>query len=133
MKETYTTGNSILINQDSATRIGCLVSKTGVTANSDGDYIVKAGTPLYGSDAGMNRQTALTVAATGATGSETTAQGVLYEDVVFESGASTANGTLVIEGTVDYLKLDSGTQALITTAVKTALKGSVHFVKGRAD
>lgn len=133
MKETYTTGNSILINQDSATRIGCLVSKTGVTANSDGDYIVKAGTPLYGSDAGMNRQTALTVAATGATGSETTAQGVLYEDVVFESGASTANATLVIEGTVDYLKLDSVTQALITTAVKTALKGSVHFVKGRAD
>lgn len=133
MKETYTTGNSILINQDSATRIGCLVSKTGVTADSDGNYIVKAGTPLYGADAGMNRQTALTVASTGATGSETTAQGVLYEDVVFESGASTANGTLVIEGTVDYLKLDSSVQTLITTSVKTALKGSVHFVKGRAD
>lgn len=133
MTETFETGNSILINQDGATRIGCIVSKSGVTANSDGDYIVKAGTPLYGADAGMNRQTALTIASTGATGSETTAQGVLYEDVVFEDGESNANGVLVIEGTVDYLKLDSTVQALITTSVKTALKGSVHFVKGRAD
>lgn len=130
--ETFDTRKQILINQDSATRIGCLVSKTGVTANSDGKYVVKQGTPLYGTDVGMNRETALTVAATGATGSETKAQGILYNDVVFEDDATTANGTLVIDGTVDYLKLDSTVQALITTAVKTTLT-NIHFIKGRAD
>lgn len=127
----YFTDAEILISPNKATRIGCIVSKTGVTA-TDGKYVVKAGTPLYGTDVGMNRETALTVAATGATGSETKAQGVLYKDIVFEDGATTANGTLVIIGTVDYLKLDSTVQALITSTVKTTLS-SIKFVKGRKD
>lgn len=90
--------------------------------------MVKAGTPLYGTDVGMNRETALTVSG----GESAKAQGVLYKDVVFEDGATTANGTLVISGTVDYLKLDTSVQSLITTAVKTALT-RVSFVKGRKD
>ncbi len=126
-EQEYFTDAEILISPNKATRIGCVVSKTGVTA-TDGKYVVKAGTPLYGTDVGMNREIALTVS-----GSESAkAQGVLYKDVVFENGASTANGTLIIVGTVDYLKLDTSVQALITTAVKTALP-SVHFVKGRKD
>ncbi len=126
-EQEYFTEADILISPNKATRIGCIVSKTGVTA-TDGKYVVKAGTPLYGTDVGMNREIALTVSG----GESAKAQGVLYKDVVFENGASTANGTLIIVGTVDYLKLDTSVQALITTAVKTALP-SVHFVKGRKD
>lgn len=124
-----TTHKQILIAQDTARALPCLVSKTGVTANADGDYIVKAGTPLYSTDFGVNRDTPLTVSGSGESAK---AQGVLYQDVTFEKGATTANGTLVYDGTVDLLKLDASVQALITTAVKTALT-NVQFVKGRAD
>ena len=129
MGEKYTTHKQILIAQDTSRSLPCLVSKTGVTINADGDYIVKAGTPLYGTDFGMNRDTALTVSSTGESAK---AQGVLYQDVVFEKGAQTANGTIVLDGMVDYLKLDTTVQLLITTAVKTALP-NIQFVKGRAD
>lgn len=128
-EQEFFTDAQILISPNKATRIGCVVSKTGVIADSEGNYIVKAGTPLYGADVGMNRETALTVSGTGESAK---AQGVLYSDVVFEKGANTANGSLVIAGTVDYLKLDTSVQALITSTVKTALP-SVHFVKGRKD
>lgn len=126
-KQEYFTDADILISPNKATRIGCVVSKTGVTATEDGKYVVYAGTPLYGTDVGANRETALTISS-----SSGTAQGVLYKTVVFDDDASTANGTLVIVGTVDYLKLDTSVQTLITTDVKTALVG-VHFVNGRAD
>lgn len=123
--ETYGTRKQILINQDSATRIGCLVSKTGVVINSEGKYIVKAGTPLYGTDVGMNRETPLTI-------SGSTPQGILYTDVEFESSeATTANGCLVIDGTVDYLKLDSDVQSLVDSAKSSLV--NIHFVKGRED
>ncbi|MCM1437782.1 MAG: hypothetical protein NC131_01030 [Roseburia sp.] len=125
----YTTHKQILIAQDTARALPCIVSKTGVTVNTDGDYIVKAGTPLYGADFGTNRDTPLTVSGSG---ESVKAQGVLYQDVTFENGATTANGTLVYDGTVDLLKLDASVQTLITTTVKTALT-NVQFVKGRAD
>lgn len=129
--KTYNTGTSILIKPETARRNGCLVSKTGVLPNADSEYIVKAGTPLYGTDAGMNRQTALTVASTGATGSETKAQGVLYEDIKFVGTDTTANGVIVINGEVDYLKLDSSVQTLVDAA-KSQLT-HIQFTKGRAD
>lgn len=111
----------------------CTISKTGVTANADGDYVVKAGTPLYGADLGAARlSSSYTVASTGASGSASTVQGVLLNDVPFAKGASTANGTIVFDAIVDVLKLDSDVQALITTAVKTALT-NIQFVNGRAD
>lgn len=123
------THKQILIAQDTARSIGCVVSKTGVTANSDGEYVVKAGTPLYGTDIGANRETALTISSSGA---ESKAQGILYQDVVFDKGADKANGTLVVDGMVDYLKLNSTVQTLITAAVKTALP-NIQFVKGRVE
>lgn len=111
----------------------CTISKTGVTANADGEYWVKAGTPLYGADIGAARlSSSFTVAATGATGSETKVQGVLLNDVPFAKGATSASGTIVFDAIVDVLKLDSDVQALITTAVKTALT-NIQFVNGRAD
>lgn len=132
VQQTYVTDNVILIKPETARRNGCLVSKTGVVANSDGEYIVKAGTPLYGTDAGMNRDVALTVAATGSGDTATKPQGVLYRDIKFVGTSTKANGVLVIDGEVDYLKLDSTVQALITAAVKTALP-NIQFTKGRAD
>ena len=128
---TYNTGTSILIKPETARRNGCLVSKTGVLPNADMRYIVKAGTPLYGTDAGMNRQTALTIASTGASGSGTTAQGVLYEDIEFVGTETEANGVIVINGEVDYLKLDASVQALVDTA-KSQLT-HIQFTKGRVD
>lgn len=122
------TGSSILINPTASWRQGCVVSKTGVTVDSEGRYVVKAGTPLYGADAGLNRDTALTIAAA----STETAQGVLYEDIVFETGETQANGVLVTLGKIDYLKLDSTVQAKITETVRTALP-RIEFVKGVAD
>lgn len=128
----YGTEVDILIAPETARRNGCIVSKTGVVANSDGEYVVKAGTPLYGTDAGMNRETALTVASTGTSGNATTAQGILYRDIKFVGSETKANGVLIIDGEIDYLKLDSTVQALITAAVKAALP-NIQFTKGRAD
>lgn len=118
----------ILIDQKNASALPVLVSKTGVVVNSDGDYIVKAGTPLYGDF--KARDTAMTVASTGESTAATKVQGVLYQDVKFDKGADTANGTLVYVGTVDLLKLDTTVQAYITDAVKSAIP-TVHFTKGR--
>lgn len=123
--EKYTTHKQILIDQKNSSALPCQVSRTGATLNDDGDYVVKAGTPLYGDDWKTNRDVALTV-------SGVTAQGVLYQDVVFEKGKDTANGTLVYVGTVDLLKLESDVVSLITSAVKSALP-TVHFVNGRKD
>lgn len=125
---TFNTGSSILINPSTSWRSGCVVAKTGVQVGSDGKYRVKAGTPLYGTDAGLNRETALTVAKA----SSEPPQGVLYEDIVFEDGATNANGVLVTLGKIDYLKLDATVQALITSDVKSALP-RIEFVKGVAD
>lgn len=128
---TYNTGTSILIKPETARRNGCLISKTGVLPNSDMEYIVKAGTPLYGDDAGMKRQTALTIARVGEGASATSPQGVLYEDIKFVGTETTANGVLVINGEVDYLKLDASVQALVDTARSELTH--IQFTKGRAD
>ena len=80
MTEKYTTPKQILILDRGS--LPCTVSKTGVTADSDGDYVIKAGTPLYGADLGASRlSTSYTVASTGATGSETKALGIAKNDI----------------------------------------------------
>lgn len=55
------------------------------------------------------------------------AVGVLLHDVDVTAG--TANATLLLFGFVDLNKLDTATATSITGAVKTALKGSVTFMK----
>lgn len=127
--ETFTTGNEILIKPETARRNGCIVSRTGVSPNLNGEYIVKAGTPLYGTSssvANLDRQAALSVTSGGA------AIGVLYRDIKFIGNETHANGTLVINGEVDYLKLDRDVQSLITSSVEEALP-HIQFTKGRAD
>lgn len=128
--ETYTTGNEILIKPETARRVGCLVKKPLLADN--GVYIVKAGSPLYTEeaiDAAATFDRSKALVDTKGTG---TAVGVLYQDVVFvDEKAESANGVLVINGVVDYLKLD----ATIQTKVDTAASELTHiqFVKGRAD
>lgn len=77
-----TTSKEILFNDHYASR-PCMVSATGVTANSEGRKIVKAGTILPANDK--------------------TAKGVLLHDIDVTNGD--APGTLIIHGFVDNAKL----------------------------
>lgn len=97
----------ILIAPELAFTIGALVGNSGVDANSEGKKIIKAGTPVGGSTSVLtNRQTVLTVGGT--------AQGVVLHDVDVTAGDT--NATLVLEGTIDALKLDSATVTAIQSA-----------------
>ena len=92
-------------------------SENYVTEN--GRKIVKAGTPLAGDI--TTRNTAFTTTNTN------TAVGILLHDVDITDGA--ANATMLLWGFVNLSRLGTSTAALVTAAVKTALKGSVYFLK----
>lgn len=112
----------ILIAPEVAVEIGCIVTNTGVDADTEGKKILKAGTPVGGStDVLMNRQTVLTKQ-TGAN-----AQGVLLHDVDVTAGEE--NATLVIEGVIDYEKVDEDVQALYTSTVLNAMP-KITVMKG---
>lgn len=112
----------ILFNVQNQFSVGIKVDDTNyVTEN--GRKIVKAGTPLSGNLEA--RETAFVKAVTSSGSSN--AVGILLHDVDVTGGD--ANGTLLIWGFVDLNKLDTTTAALITTEVKTALKGGVTFLK----
>lgn len=123
-KTTYSTGNEILISPQTARRVGCRVKKPTL-----GD-VVKAGTPLATEEEVTNgtwdRSKALSDTKVG--GSYV---GVLYQDVYFEGEAEEANGSLVINGMVDYEKLDTDVQSKIADAVADLTH--IQFVKGRKD
>lgn len=121
--QTYVNVNQILFNTDPQVSVGVLVSDSGISAGSDGKKIVKAGTPLTGSLEA--RGTAFAKAST--TSGVSNAVGILLHDVDVTAGAE--NGTLLIFGFVDLNKVDTTTAALITSDVKTALKGGVTFLK----
>lgn len=121
--QAYVNVNQILFNTDPQVSVGILVSNSGISAGSDGKKIVKAGTPLTGSLEA--RGTAFTKAST--TEGVSNAVGVLLHDVDVTAGAE--NGTLLIFGFVDLNKVDTTTAALVTSEVKTALKGGVTFLK----
>lgn len=117
-KETAGAPVQILFNVQNQMSVSVQVAKTaGVTV--DGKTIVKAGTPLTGDL--TTRGTAFTAAGTD------NAVGVLLHDVDVTNGA--ANGTLLIWGFVNLDRIDSTTQGKITSGVKTALKGSIWFLK----
>lgn len=132
--EKYTVQKPIQVKNRGS--LPCTVSKTGVTANADGDYVIKAGTPLYGANLGAARlnspTTPFTIASTGESTAATKAMGLALDDIPFEKGASTASGTIVFDAIVDVLKLDAATQALLTTSVQTTLT-NIQFINGRED
>lgn len=127
IKVTGVAPTQILLNTDLQYSMGVVVTNTGLTADSEGKKILKAGTPIAGNlDA---RTTAFTKATT--TGDSTPASnavGVLLHDVDVTSGS--ANGTILIFGFVNTNRLDSTVKTLIDTAVKTALNGKVTFIAG---
>lgn len=117
-KSTAVTPTQILFNTEPQVSVGIVVSDSGVTANSEGKKIVKAGTPLTGN---------LEARSTAFTAGTSNAVGVLLHDVDVTNGAE--NGTLLIFGFVNLDRLDSATAALITSDVKTALNAKVTFIK----
>lgn len=121
--QSYVNVNQILFNTDPQVSVGILVSNEGISADSEGKKIVKAGTPLTGSLEA--RGTAFAKATT--TSGASNAVGVLLHDVDVTAGAE--NGTLLIFGFVDLNKVDTTTAALVTSEVKAALKGGVTFLK----
>lgn len=113
--KTATTRKTILIDQGNSTALSCIFSNSGV-ATVDGKKVIKAGTPLAGNL--KARQTAFTVATTGVVG-------IAVHDVDVTDGE--ANGAVLFFGTVDYSKLDTAVQALITTSIETQLN-MIKFV-----
>lgn len=120
--ETAATRKTILVDELNSTAFSCMVANTGISADADGKKIAKAGTPLTGSLEA--RGTAFTVAST--TEGVSNAIGILLHDVDVTDG--TKNAQVVVFGFIDLNKLESDVQALITSAVKAALK-MIQFVK----
>ena len=118
----YGNEKQILIAPEVAVEIGCIVTNTGVTADDEGKKILKAGTPVGGStNVLMNRETVLTKQ------NGSNAQGVLLHDVDVTAGEE--NATLVIEGVIDYEKVDEDVQALYTENALTAMP-KITIMKG---
>lgn len=109
----YGNDKQILIAPELAFEISVLVGNTGVDADSEGRKIIKAGTPVGSSTSVLtNRQTVLTVGGT--------AQGVLLHDVDVTAGDT--NASLVLEGTIDLLKLDETTRTALESAAASLPK-----------
>lgn len=106
--------NQILFCTDPQVSVGIIVSDTGVTADDDGNKIVKAGTPMYGKL--TDRDTAFTVSAA-TTGDKPV--GVLLHDVDVTAGAD--NGTLLIFGFVNKNRLDATTAAALAAATPAGI------------
>ncbi len=115
----------LIANNSYMVTLGAQVTNTGIDADSNGKKILKAGTPLYGDI--TKRGTAFVKATT--TEGVSNATAVLLHDVDVTAGAE--NGTIILAGCVDLLKLDTATKALVTSAVTTALP-RIIFVEGSA-
>lgn len=120
---------NILIAPELAFTMGCLVGNSGVTADSNGRKIIKAGTPVGSTvDVFENRQTVLIVtntanAQSAAATDGKNSKGILLHDVDVTDGDM--NATLVVAGYVDLLKLDVTPVADAKTALSRIL-----FMKG---
>lgn len=83
----------------------CQVTNTGLTADSNGKKIIKAGTPVGGDiNALLNRNTAVLIATNDATNGDKT-QGVVIHDVDVTAGQTTA--TVAFAGVIDMAKMDA--------------------------
>ena len=112
----------ILIANDSyMVTLPGIIKATGVSAGTDGKKIVKAGTPLYGDI--EKRDTGFTVSGSG------DPVAVLFSDVDVTAGDE--NGTIILAGCVDLLKLEASVKTALTSSVKAALP-RIIFVEGSA-
>lgn len=115
-------GKSILVADSLAFSLGAVIGNTSVTAGPDGRKIIKAGTPVAGNI--LKRNTAFTK------GSNADAVAILLHDVDVTEG--NANGTILVSGYVDYDKLDTDVQALVTNALVARLP-KITFISGTKD
>lgn len=120
----------IMLADSQMVSFGVIIGNEGVTADSNGKKILKAGTPITGDIEARNtafkKATSTTPGEPAATTSN--AVGILLHDVDVTAGNE--NGTIVLFGFVDLDKLDAETFKLITADVKTALSGKVTFLTG---
>lgn len=119
-----TTRKTILVDEQNSTSFSCVVSNDGVTADSNGKKIIKAGTPVSGSL--LARNTAFKVASSSGTPAVSNAIGIILHDVDVTKG--NANSQVVVFGFIDISKLESSVVTMITDEVKSALK-MIQFVK----
>lgn len=122
--ESYGVEKHILIaNNSYMVTLPGIIKATGVTAGTDGKKIVKAGTPIYGDI--EKRDTGFTIS--GAAGADPVA--IVLHDVDVTAGDE--NGTIVLAGCVDLLKLETSVKTALTSSVKAALP-RIIFVEGSA-
>lgn len=117
--------NQILFMTQPYAGVGVVVANTGITADANGKKILKAGTPITGNLQARTASPYFVKATT--TSGASNAVAVLLHDVDVTAGNE--NATALIFGFVDVNKLDTATQALITSEVVTALNGKVTFLK----
>lgn len=108
----------ILFNVFNQMSVSGLVAQA-LGVNEGSKKIVKAGTPVTGDL--TDRTTAFTAAGAG------NAVGVVLHDVDVTEGDG--NASILLWGFVNLDRIDDTTAAKITTDVKTALKGSIWFLK----
>lgn len=113
----YEVPKNILVAPELAFTIGVRVSNSGVSADSNGRKIIKAGYPLAGNI--EERNTAFTATATSAVG-------VCLHDVDVTNGDG--NATIVLSGIVDLNKIDATTLIQLESAKTTLTK--IIFIKG---
>lgn len=125
VKETYGAPEKhILIANDSyMVTLPAIIKATGVSAGTDGRKVIKAGTPLYGDI--EKRDTGFTIS--GSQGANPVA--VVMHDVDVTAGDE--NGTIVLAGVVDLLKLETSVKTALTSSIKAALP-RIIFVEGSA-
>lgn len=103
----------------------CQVTNTGLTADSNGKKIIKAGTPVGGDiNALLNRDTAVLIATNDATNGPKT-QGVVIHDVDVTAGQTTA--TVAFAGVIDMAKMDAG----FDLDLKVTFPHDIIYMKGR--
>jgi hypothetical protein len=120
----------IMLADSQMVSFGVIIGNEGVTADSNGKKILKAGTPITGDIEARNTAFKKATSTTSGEPAATTsnAVGILLHDVDVTAGNE--NGTIVLFGFVDLDKLDAETFKLITADVKTALSGKVTFLTG---
>ena len=114
------TSKDIRLFPEVCVEIPCIVGDTGVVAGTDGKKVIKAGTPV-GSATNVfeNRQTVLSAGSSDAVG-------VLMHDADVTAGQ--ANVSVLIDGYVDLLKLDSEVVTAVNSAKATLTR--IVFMKG---
>lgn len=119
-KAEYGIRKTILIAPELAMAIPVQVADTGIVADENGKKIVKAGTAVAGSEnVLLSRDTAVAKA------DDATAQGIILHDVDVTEG--TANGTMLVSGYVDVLKLE---EDAIPSATAQGALTKITFMKG---